>query len=789
MPPRTTGRLRGIAAAGLAAMLVGCNGDGDRTPGSAGADAPATEPAAGADHHSDHHAAHPSGLGAHEHDHVMGHVDPDTVTPVDAKHAELLEIARSLAASDDPYFGRGAYEALLARDPETVPRSQRAQHAFELAKEHFKFGRPDEAERHFRTSYDLSGDVVALYLSAVAALRAGELANCLEGHNPESCVFPLRGGGIHADPAGAARAAPLFLEVLEQQPKGLKGAARFLLNLSAMAAGEWPDAVPERYRLDPELFGTEGGTARFEDLAPSRGITAMNHAGGAAMDDFDGDGRLDILTSTSSPARPLLFYRNRGNGQFEERGAAAGLEGQVGGLNLVHADYDNDGWLDVLVLRGGWLMERGCQPRSLLRNVGGRFEDVTEAAGLDEARYPSQTAAFADYDLDGDLDLFIGNEAVLREELAFESGGFDLPGEGDLPYPSQLLRNDGGRFTDVTAAAGVQNLRYAKGCAWGDFDGDRDPDLYVSNQWGANRLYRNDGGVFTDIAPELDVTEPVYSFPVWSWDYDNDGLLDLFVASYRGNPSHTVRSYLNPGAGLGENRLYRNTGVGTRGGGFRNLAPEAGLTTLTLTMGANFADLDADGWLDFYLATGTPRFDALVPNVFYRADGHGGFRDETGASGLGNLQKGHGVAFGDIDNDGDEDLFLQSGGFFEYDGYFNGLYRNPGNGSRWITVQLEGVDSNRFGFGARIRATVETPDGIRDIYRFVGPAGSFGSSSVQQEIGLGNAVRIQRLEVYWPVTDSTQSFEGVALDRSYRVREHAEAPEALDRPEVKWEGS
>ena len=172
----------------------------------------------------------------------------------------------------------------------------------------------------------------------------------------------------------------------------------------------------------------------------------------------------------------------------------------------------------------------------------------------------------------------------------------------------------------------MTNYRFAKGVAWGDFDGDRFADLYVSNATADNRLYRNNrDGTFTDVAPELGVTRPRESFPVWFWDYDNDGRQDLFVASYRGNPSTVVRSYLNPDHDLGRNALYRNGEDG-----FRNLAREAGLTTLTLTMGANFADVDGDGWLDFYLATGTPRYDALMPNVLYRNGGPPSWPNERG---------------------------------------------------------------------------------------------------------------------------------------------------------------
>ena len=201
-----------------------------------------------------------------------------------------------------------------------------------------------------------------------------------------------------------------------------------------------------------------------------------------------------------------------------------------GGLNLIPGDYDNDGDLDILVLRGAWVGKAGQHPNSLLRNDGqGRFEDVTFEAGLGEVHYPTQTAAWADYDNDGDLDLYVGNET-----------------SPEFTSPCQLFCNNGdGTFTDIAARAGVTQGGYAKGVAWGDYDGDRFPDLYVSNLLGPNRLYRNNrNGTFTNLASQLSVTQPLRSFPVWFWDFDNDGTLDLFVASYTGPAGHVAAYHL-----------------------------------------------------------------------------------------------------------------------------------------------------------------------------------------------------------------------------------------------------
>jgi hypothetical protein len=429
-------------------------------------------------------------------------------------------------------------------------------------------------------------------------------------------------------------------------------------------------------------------------------------------------------------------------------------------LNLFQADFDNDGRLDLLVLRGAWLGAEGRLRNSQLRNdLGGaenRFVDVTALAGLAYPAYPTQAAAWADYDSDGDLDLFIGNEAGVSLYMT--------AGEAEDPYPSQLFRNNGdGTFTDIARRAGVINRRFAKGAAWGDFDNDGDPDLYVSN-FGPNRLFRNQGdATFADVAEPLGVTEPAGgSFATWFFDYDNDGWLDIFVADYSAPMAAIAASHFGRPTTGGHPILYRNTGDG-----FVDVSRRLGLEKPHLPMGANFGDLDKDGWLDFYLGTGVPNFDALMPNAMYRNNLGRQFEDVSYAGGFAHLQKGHGVAFGDLDNDGDEDLFHQLGGAFPYDAYGNALFANPGNGNHWLVLRLEGRQANRFGVGARITVELRESGSERVVHRVVGSGGSFGGSSLQQEIGLGRATAVERVIVDWPGDARRSVFEHPDPDRFY----------------------
>jgi hypothetical protein len=160
-----------------------------------------------------------------------------------------------------------------------------------------------------------------------------------------------------------------------------------------------------------------------------------------------------------------------------------------------------------------------------------------------------------------------------------------------------------------------------------------------------------------------------------------------------------------------------------------------------------------------------------MPNLMYLNRGADGFVPVTMAGGFGHLQKGHGIAFADLDNDGDLDVFEQMGGAFPVDAFASALYANPGFGHRWLTVHLVGVASNRSAIGARLKVVVSDGAAQRAVHRMVDGGGSFGANPLRQTIGLGTAKRIDRLEVFWPVTGRTQTFTGVPLDRAVRIVE------------------
>ena len=635
---------------------------------------------------------------------------------------------------------------------------------YELGIRELQLGREKEGIDALTAAYRMIPDLRGLaaldrlnvtFHLGVGYMRLGETQNCCLRNTPESCLIPIQGGGIHTNEEGSRQAIVHLSEVLsmtrETEPGHLQ--AKWLLNIAHMTLGEYPDRVPARHLIPPSAFASDEPFPRFPNIAGRLGVDAFLNAGGAIADDFDGDEYLDLVLSSSLPSEHLRYYRNNRDGTFTERSEAAGLTGILGGLNIIQADYDNDADLDILVLRGGWLFESGRVPNSLLQNQGdGTFLDVTHAAGLGEKHLPTQTASWADYDKDGDLDLYIGNEFTDR-----------------VIAPCELYRNEGnGTFTEVAREAGVTNDRWAKSVIWGDYDGDGFPDIYVGNLGQPNRLYRNQGnGKFRDVAPDLGVTLPLATFPSWFWDFDNDGDLDIFASSYAGDIVDLAAAALGLPFEAPLARLYRSDGKG----GFEDVAGKMNLVKPVLPMGANFGDLDGDGWLDFYLGTGDPDYMNLMPNIMYRSRQGESFADVTVNGGFGNLQKGHGIAFADLDNDGDQDIFEEMGGAYRGDRFNASLYENPGFGSRWIAVQLRGRRSNRYGIGARIRAVVLEDGKERSIYKHMNSGGTFGGNPLRQNIGLGKASRIVRLEVLWPTTGLTQTVPDVPLDRSIEVVE------------------
>ncbi|HEY5908756.1 MAG TPA: VCBS repeat-containing protein, partial [Vicinamibacteria bacterium] len=538
--------------------------------------------------------------------------EPAAVDPSTREMGRLLvELASKVDPRKMPFQVDDRRAEALAEDL-TWPRPilERLQLRYEYASALMSAGRPtdslaaidalkEDAIQNAPARWQLDHNVVQL-LRATAYLRVAEEQNCHLANNRESCLFPIRGEGVHQNREGATRAIEVLGGILDEEPGNLQ--ARWLLNVAHMTLGSYPAAVSKRDLIPPDVFASEYPLPAFENVATKAGVGVYGLAGGAVLDDFDNDDRLDLMVSHSGFEDQTRFFWNRGDGTFEDRTERAGLAGEVGGLNMVQADYDNDGLVDVLVLRGGWMGPDVRFPLSLLRNKGnGTFTDVTKAAGLLAHLAPTQTATWLDYDGDGWLDLFVGNET--------RAGGLEEPS------PCELFHNNrDGTFTNVAEASGVDFVGFVKGVVSGDYDNDGRPDIYVSVKDSDNLLFRNDGPAsdgrgwrFTNVAKEAGVTEPMNSFGAFFFDYDNDGWLDLFVAGWGGFDAKAMAAdvaadYLGLPTSAERGRLYRNKGDAT----FEDVTRAAGVYRVVPTMGLNFGDLDNDGWLDLYLGTGNP---------------------------------------------------------------------------------------------------------------------------------------------------------------------------------------
>ena len=623
-------------------------------------------------------------------------------------------------------------------------------------------------------------------LLGIAWLRLGEQENCAFNPAASVCILPLEGAARHERQEGARRAIEVYERILRAAPND--AGSRWLLNIAHLALGQYPHRVPPGWLIPSLGLKRDSTFPLFPNVAWQVGAAVQGTAGGLCVEDFNRDGHLDLFTTSWGLNDPVHVLLADGQGGYRDATDASGLTGIVGGLNCAQADYDNDGDTDLLILRGAWLGDEGRFPVSLLRNGGdGTFVDVTFEAGLG-SMHPRNSAAWADFDLDGHLDLFLGNESQVRFR-------------GNSHRSELFLNNGDGTFSEVSHRSGIDLDEFVKGVAWGDVNNDGLPDLYASVLFGPNRLYLNRGRRrlgswhFEEVAQAAGVQLPIASFPLWFWDYDNDGWEDLLVLSYDvrnggGLVDAVALEYLgapplipvgNARVPVESSRLYHNQHDGT----FADVTREAGLTDKVIfAMGSNFGDLDNDGFLDFYVGTGNPEIRSVIPNRMFRGVEGTRFQEVSVEGGFAHLQKGHGTAFVDLDGDGDQDVYMVIGGAYPGDRFTSVLFENPGWSDRaWIALELEGQSANRSAIGARVEIVASDSSGyVRSLHRTVRTGGSFGSGSFRLHVGLGRADRVQQVRITWPDAQRSQTvYSNLRARQTYRIVQGAE-PERLNRP-------
>jgi tetratricopeptide (TPR) repeat protein len=517
---------------------------------------------------------------------------------------------------------------------------------------------------------------------------------------------------------------------------------RHVLWLASRGLGGYPEGVPAVNRMDLNC-GLATPTVFFEDIAARVGLRKTTGGRGSVVFDYNNDGYLDICVAGQYGTCSL--YRNNGDGTFTDVSIGAGLEGSYDSFGLVAGDYDNDGFQDLFVTRLGFYPGHSI----LYHNNGdGTFTDVTEKAGL-TTWGPAFSAHWVDYDCDGRLDLFIAYNVA---ELF------------DGHFPNRLFHNNGdGTFTDVSEKSGLYSSFTTIGSAWGDYNNDGYPDLFLSSGIGRPYLFRNNGdGTFTDVSAEAGFSDLLFGF-ICAWvDYDNDGWLDIvqFLWSDHDEVTYTLRNGVGP-PDCFPTRIYHNNRDGT----FTAKDREIGLDGCWGTMGGNFGDINNDGHLDIVMGNGSPRMERMDPPVVLESDGKR-YRNTTFAAGLPYWGKGHGVNFADLFGNGRLSIILPDGGAYPGELLATHIYypkELPGN---YLNVRLRGTKSNRDAIGARI--TLLAGGGLQ--MREVNAGSSFGSLPYEQHFGLAKLEKVDALEIRWP-SGLRQRFENPPANESIRITE------------------
>ena len=532
----------------------------------------------------------------------------------------------------------------------------------------------------------------------------------------------------------------------------------------------------------PAPSGPVEGTIVLRDVTGKSGISFKHTDGssgeqyivetitaGVALFDYNQDGYVDVYflngaalagTQVDEPPKNAL-YLNRGGWDFTDATDEAGL-GDVGyGLGVAVADYDNDGDPDVYLNNYG--------PNVLYRNEGnGTFTDVTGQAGVGNGDMVGAGACFLDMDADGDLDLYVANYVDFTYENHVPRRMNGLPwyvGPVDYrPVPDTLYRNNGdGTFADVSTESGVGRLAgTGMGMVSADFDNDGDTDVFVANDVAANFFWRNDGkgnfeevGLFAGLAYNRSGA-PTASMGVDCGDFDNDGWLDLFLTTYEGQWPV----------------LYKNRGDGS----FDDVTVVAGAGTGTfpyVNWGNGLVDFDNDGDRDLFIACGhlQDHVDAVsdttayeVPNILLMNTGDGKFADVSDSAGDGMLVKlsSRGTGFDDLDNDGDIDAVVLNSRREP-----TILRNDTDNDNHWLEVSLRAVRSNRDGVGAHVKVVAGDLTQVAEVHSGRSYQSHYGT---RLHFGLGRRGRVDRIEVVW-VGGGHDVVEQVRADQMITITE------------------
>lgn len=695
------------------------------------------------------------------------------------QHGEMEELLRKMYEAEDPEINFSRNDLAVERLKAEVANGN-TDVMFELGLQLLLSGEEDEAisiiSEQIRTYFGSDTTVAsieaaqAMHWLALAYFRKGEVDNCRENHNASSCILPLNAEGQHKHPEGSLNALKLYGKILEHNPDDVL--ARWMFNLAAMTLGRHPENVPQKWRVDFERYNDHAAPfTTFTDVATNLGMTQKGYFGGSIIADFNNDGLLDLFSTDNPLNEEIKLWLRKADGSFEYATKTAGLEGITGGVNAIQTDYNNDGWIDIFIVRGGWLTLGGNQPASLLRNNGdGTFTDVTIEAGLLN-HSPSHSAIWADLDNDGFLDLIVGHETGLYEQIENPNEPIEVPINKTKVYQN----NGDGTFKDVTENCGLDVAVWVKGVVTLDYDLDGKQDIYLSVYNGDNRLFKNVSSTkqirFEDVSEKAGITDPKFCFPAVSVDFNNDGWPDIFVAGYATEQDQLPSEYTANIPPLYPSYTYINQKNGT-------FVAEEGfkLPYSIMAMALNVGDFDNDGFIDLYLGTGAGALSSLFPNVMLKNVDGKRWANVTSTARVGHLQKTHGISVADLDRDGDLDMYVELGGLLDGDFFWNALYENKlAEKGKWINILLEGTQSNRPAIGARIEVEYTQNGQTKTITRTVDSGGSYGASPWEQHIAMSSADKILNIKVTWPNGLVEQTGE-LAFNKHYHWLEGNKTP-------------
>ena len=564
--------------------------------------------------------------------------------------------------------------------------------------------------------------------------------------NQKNIIFPIGQKQVQ-DKAEFTEAALAFYKMLIKAFPENKDYI-WKLNFANMLLGSYPENIEHKYQILLNPLTKFPSPTKFNNLSDELNISHNNIGGGCALIDIDNDQDLDIYTSSHHLPDQLLIYKYD-DYKYSTVQNSLGLKDMPGGSRVRVIDVNNDGYKDLFISRGASQGNPGEILNSLLIGSKEGFKDVAFETGIKD-KSPTENTSWSDFDHDGDLDFYSNN------------------GPSAVSYPGILYKNIGG-ISFNTVSTDEFKGETGVSSTFSDINGDGWQDLILLTSEGKPQVFLNNEGSLKR-SNEHGLKGFKNGSSILSFDFENDGDFDILITG-KGEARNSatddfVRSF-------DKNRdRFTNLFLNDGNGKFTNLETMGGLEGVNYINAAALIDIDNDGYLDVYCSTGGVLNDDMIPNRLFLNEKGRGFKEVSAQSGTSCLQKTFSIAVGDMDKDGDSDLYVGGGGFYNGDKgndfYFNNSYMGE---NHWVEIQLKGVRNNIDGIGSTIKIVGEDLKGntvnvFREVHIGDGPF----STDVQTPIGIGEIEVIKELIVTWPL-GQVQRFNNLEINHRYLIEE------------------